>query len=73
LFHLRAVVVAAHPHTNGRTIPMSRYTAYVERRVGEPIYLDEARRCARLLRMAEAISEATELRFEYEAIPGIGR
>lgn len=61
LFHLRAVVVAAQPGVR------SRYVAFIERRVGEPIYLDEARRVARLMRMAEAVAEVAEVRLEYDA------
>ncbi len=69
LFHLRAVVVIARePGLPGwRRVGPRRYVAYVERRVGEAIYLDEAARCARLLRMAEAISDVAELRLEYDA------
>jgi len=70
LFHLRAVVIVARE----RAVPglrqglgPRRYVAYIERRVGEAIYLDESRRCAKLLRMAEAISDLTELRLEYDA------
>ena len=64
LFHLRAVVVVApeQPGTQG-----AQYVAYLDRRVGTSIYLDEAKRCARLLRIAEAIAEVAELRLEYEA------
>jgi hypothetical protein len=58
LFHLRAVVVAAR-----RGI----YVAYVERRVGGTIHLDEARHPAPLLALAEAISEVAELRLVYDA------
>jgi hypothetical protein len=57
LFHLRAVVVAARHGI---------YIAYVERRVGDKIHLDEARRPAPLLELAKAISDVTELRFEYD-------
>lgn len=66
LFHLRAVVVTAHPagHHQGK------YVAFVDRRVGDPIYLDEARRVARLMRMAEAIAEVAEVRLEYNAAGG---
>jgi len=69
LFHLRAVVVIARePGLPGwRRIGPRRYVAYVERRVGEAIYLDEATRCARLLRLAEAITDLTDLRLEYDA------
>jgi len=63
LFHLRAVVVVAQPRGNAR----NRYVAFVDRRVGEPIYLDEARRVARLMKIAEAVAEVAELRLEYEA------
>lgn len=59
LFHLRAVVVAAHRG--------GIYVAYVERRVGGTIHLDEARRPAPLLVLAEAISEVAELRLVYDA------
>jgi hypothetical protein len=58
LFHLRAVVVAAR-----RGI----YIAYVERRLGGTIHLDEARRSAPLLALAEAISEVAELRLVFDA------
>jgi len=54
LFHLRAVVVAAKRG--------GIYVAYVERRVGGTIHLDEARRPAPLLALAEAISDVAELR-----------
>jgi hypothetical protein len=70
LFHLRAVVVVGHPANLGEGgIRGARYVAYLDRRVGEAIYLDEARRCARLLHMAELIAEIAELRLEYEAMP----
>lgn len=59
LFHLRAVVVAARRG--------GIYIAYVERRVGGTIHLDEARRPAPLLQLAEAISEVAELRLVYDA------
>lgn len=58
LFHLRAVVVAARH---------GMYVAYVERRVGGTIHLDEARRPAPLLALAKAISEVAELHFVYDA------
>jgi hypothetical protein len=71
LFHLRAVVVMARPRADlGLGMPAApRYIAYLDRRVGEAIFLDEARRCAGLLRLAEAIADVAELRLEYEA-PG---
>jgi hypothetical protein len=59
LFHLRAVVVSARRG--------GMYVAYVERRVGGTIHLDEARRPAPLLALAEAISEVAELRLVYDA------
>lgn len=59
LFHLRAVVVAAR---RGRI-----YVAYVERRIGGTIHLDEARRPGPLLKLAEAISDVAELRLVYDA------
>ncbi len=58
LFHLRAVVVAAR---------RGMYVAYVERRLGGTIHLDEARRSAPLLALAEAISEVAELRLVFDA------
>jgi hypothetical protein len=58
LFHLRAVVVAARHGI---------YIAYVERRVGGAIHLDEARRPAPLLALAEAIADVAELRLVYDA------
>jgi hypothetical protein len=59
LFHLRAVVVAARRG--------GMYIAYVERRLGGTIHLDEARRSAPLLALAEAISEIAELRLVFDA------
>lgn len=59
LFHLRAVVVSARRR--------GLYVAYVERRVGGRIHLDEARHPAPLLALAEAISEVAELRLIYDA------
>ena len=59
LFHLRAVVVAARRG--------GIYVAYVERRVGGTIHLDEARRPAGLLALAEAIADVAELRLVYDA------
>jgi len=59
LFHLRAVVVAARRG--------GMYVAYVERRVGGTIHLDEARHPGPLLALAEAISEVAELKLIYDA------
>ncbi|MGE0550129.1 MAG: hypothetical protein AB7O24_23810 [Kofleriaceae bacterium] len=59
LFHLRAVFVVARRR--------GMYVAYVERRVGGTIHLDEARRPGPLLAVAEAISEVAELRLVYDA------
>lgn len=58
LFHLRAVVVAA------RT---GMYVAYVERRIGGTIHLDEARKPGPLLALAEAVADVAELRLVYDA------
>lgn len=59
LFHLRRVVVAMRRR--------GLYVAYVERRVGGTIHLDEARRPAPLMELAEAISEVAELRLVFDA------
>jgi hypothetical protein len=67
LFHLRAVVVIARPAPVGPFEPSARFVAYLERRIGQAIYLDEARRCATLLRLAEAIADVAEVRLEYDA------
>jgi hypothetical protein len=69
LFHLRAVVIVARPDTRllGALAPGSRFLAYLDRRVGPAIHLDECARCADLLPMAEAIAEVAELRLEYDA------
>ena len=71
LFHLRAVVIMARAE-DGEVTPFaavapSRYVAFIERRVGDAIFLDEARRCAALMTLAEAIAEVAELRLEYDA------
>ena len=58
LFHLRAVVVSAR---------RGMYVAYVERRIGGTIHLDEARRPGPLLALAEAIADVAELRLVYDA------
>ncbi|MCX5745857.1 MAG: hypothetical protein NT062_25555 [Proteobacteria bacterium] len=59
LFHLRQVVVAMRHR--------GTYVAYVERRVGDAIHLDEARQAAPLLALADAISEVAELRRVFDA------
>jgi len=63
LFHLRAVVIAARP---GAKIG-PRFVAYIDRRIGSAIHLDEAQHCASLLTIAEAIAEVAELRLVYDA------
>lgn len=70
IFHLRAVVIVVRAQRGalGALVPSSRYLAYLDRRVGEAIYLDESRRCADLLPMAEAIADVAELRLEYDAM-----
>jgi hypothetical protein len=64
LFHLRQVVVAMRRG--------GMYVAYVERRVGHAIHLDEARQAAPLLALADAISEVAELRRVFDATSRIG-
>ena len=64
LFHLRSVVVALRAG--------GLYVAYLERRVGDSIHLDEARNPAPLLALAEAITEVTELRMVYDATTRLG-
>ena len=59
LFHLRSVVVAARRG--------GMYVAYVERRMGGTIHLDEARKPGPLLALAEAIADVAELRLVYDA------
>jgi hypothetical protein len=59
LFHLRAVVVAARRG--------GMYVAYVERRIGGTIHLDEARRPGPLFALAEAVADVAELRLVYDA------
>jgi hypothetical protein len=76
LFHLRAVVIVAKAGSPvgdslGALAGGPRYVAYLDRRVGDAIYLDESRKRAVLWRMAEAIADVAELRLEYEASPGI--
>lgn len=59
LFHLRAVVVSARRG--------GMYVAYVERRIGGTIHLDEARKPGPLLALAEAVADVAELRLVYDA------
>jgi hypothetical protein len=63
MFHLRAVVISAR--TGARVGP--RFVAYVDRRIGNAIHLDESQRCANLLALAEAIADVAELRLVYDA------
>jgi hypothetical protein len=63
IFHLRAVVISARAHA--RVGP--RFVAYIDRRIGSRIHLDESQRCAALLTIAEAIAEVAELRLVYDA------
>ena len=75
LFHLRAVVIVARPDSSMGWfggISRSKYVAFVDRRVGDAIYLDESRRCAGLMRMGEAIADVAELRLEYDAMSPAG-
>jgi len=66
LFHLRAVVIAARAEPERASFG-PRFVAYVDRRVGGQIHLDEARRCASLMPLAKAIAEVAELRLVYDA------
>lgn len=59
LFHLRSVVVSARRGGN--------YIAFVERRTGGTIHLDEARRPGELLSLAEAVADVAGLRLVYDA------
>lgn len=69
LFHLRAVVILDRSQSGPTRFGLNgRYIAYVERRVGDAIYLDEARRCSKLYAIAEAIAEVAEVRLEYDAM-----
>jgi hypothetical protein len=70
------VVIVARAERFGDVFNMlpgsSRFVAYLDRRVGEVVYLDESRRCAALLKLAEAIADVAEVRLEYEAPPQNG-
>jgi len=66
LFHLRAVVIAARAEPDRRSLG-PRFIAYLDRRVGGQIHLDESRRCAALMPLAKAIAEVAELRLVYDA------
>ena len=68
LFHLRAVVVVVRNSYGLGRFVTAQHVAYIDRRVGDPIYLDHSRRVAPLLQMAEAIAEVAELRLEYDAM-----
>ena len=76
LFHLRAVVVKRQSDVTRAPWQMNgasaRYVVFIERRVGDLIYLDEAKRCANLMKMAEAIAEVAGLRLEYDAMSQAG-
>jgi hypothetical protein len=58
LFHLRAVVIAAEDH---------HFVAYLERRVGGRIRIDDSRHLAPLLALGRAICEVTQLRLVSDA------
>jgi hypothetical protein len=66
LFHLRAVVIAARAEPDRASLA-PRFIAYLDRRVGGQIHLDESRRCASLMPLAKAIAEVAELRLVYDA------
>ena len=65
LFHLRAVVLAARAAPDRSSLG-PRFVAYIDRRVGGPIHLDESRRAAQLKPLVEAIADVTELRLVYD-------
>jgi hypothetical protein len=65
LFHLRAVVLAARVAPDHAALG-PRFVAYLDRRVGPSIHLDESRRAAQLKPLVEAIAEVTELRLVYD-------
>ncbi len=70
LFHLRAVVIFAKPKELRPWWEFSigpRYVAYLDKRVGDAVYLDESRKCASLLKLGEAISDMADVRLEYDA------
>lgn len=58
LFHLRRIVIASHRGT---------HVAYIERRTGGRIRLDESRRYERVLAVAKAVCAVTELRLHTDA------
>jgi hypothetical protein len=60
LFHLKAIVVKANPEGRG-------FVALLERRVGEPIVLDNLDHPGPLYTLAQAIAEVTGLRLIYDA------
>jgi hypothetical protein len=65
LFHLRAVVLAARIAPDRASLG-PRFVAYLDRRVGPAIHLDESRRAAQLKPLVEAIAEVAELRLVYD-------
>lgn len=63
LFHLRALVIAAEEH---------HFVAYLERRAGGRIRIDDSRHLAPLLALGRAICEVTQLRLVSEASRSTG-
>lgn len=57
LFHLRRIVIAAE---------RGHHVAYIERRTGGRIRLDESRQYARVLAVAKAVCAVTELRLHID-------
>jgi len=66
LFHLRAVVIAARAAPDRGSLG-PRFVAYIDRRIGSAIHLDESRRCASLMPLAKAIADVAEVRLVYDA------
>ena len=62
LFHLKAVIVEPIFTSHGTT----KFVSRIEKRTGEDIFLDESKSPKRLVKMAKAIADVTEIRFEYE-------
>jgi hypothetical protein len=67
LLHVRAVVIVGK-HPTFAWMPGPRFVAYLDRRVGDAIFIDESRRAKTLLKLGEAIADAAEVRLEYEPI-----
>ena len=62
LFHLKAVIVEPRFTSHGTT----KFVSRIEKRTGEDIFLDESKTPKRLVKIAKAIADVTDIRFEYE-------